>query len=172
MIVPTTPAGVADAVAELVLACAGRARVVLDGPPPTAPDLLAAEVGDRLRAAGRPAVTVRAGDFLRPASVRLEYGRDDPDEFLDGWLDEGALRREVLDPARTGGSGRVLPRLWNPDTDRAYRAGYEQLPADGVVVVSGALLLGRGLPADVTVHLRVDGPALARLLPPDQHWTL
>ncbi len=172
MIVSTSRAGVADAVTELVLARPGRTRLVLDGPPPADPGSLAAEIGERLRVAGRVAVPVRAADFLRPASVRLEYGRADPDEFLDGWLDEGALRREVLDPAGRGGSGRVLPRLWNADTDRAYRAGYEQLPDDGVVVLSGALLLGRGLPVDLAVHLHMGERALARLLPPAEHWTL
>lgn len=172
MIEPTTPAGVADAVTALVLARSGRTRVVLDGPPPADPAALAAEVAARLRVAGRVAVPVLAADFLRPASVRLEYGRDDPDEFLDGWLDEGALRREVLDPAAPGGSGRVLPRLWNARTDRAHRAGYEQLPDDGVVLLAGALLLGRGLPVDIVVHLRMGERALARLLPEAEHWTL
>ena len=32
-------------------------------------------------------VVVRCGDFLRPASVRLERGRDDPDAFYDDWVD-------------------------------------------------------------------------------------
>ncbi|MGI5126641.1 uridine kinase [Pseudonocardia sp. CA-107938] len=169
---PTTPDGVAEAVAELVLARPGRSRVLLDGPAPAAPEQLAEQVASRLRTAGRAALVVRAGDFLRPASVRLEYGREDPDEYLDGWLDEGALRREVLDPAAPDGSGRVLPRLWNPATDRAYRAGYEQLPASGVVLLAGALLLGRGLPADVTVHLHMGAAALARRLPAEEHWTL
>lgn len=172
MIVPTTRGGVADAVAELVLARAGRLRVIVDGPPPTAPEELAADVGERLRAAGRAAVVVRAADFLRPASVRLEFGRDDPDEFLDGWLDEGALRREVLDPAGPDGSGRVLPRLWDAAADRAYRAGYVHLPAGGVTLLAGALLLGRGLPAAPAVHLHMGAAALTRRLRPDEHWTL
>jgi hypothetical protein len=169
---PTTPDGLADAVAGLVLARPGRTRVLLDGPAPTSPEGLAGHVADRLQVAGRAALVVLAADYLRPASVRLEYGREDPDELLDGWLDEGALRREVLDPAASGGSGRVLPRLWNPATDRAYRAGYEQLPDSGVVLLAGALLLGRGLPADVSVHLHMGAAALARRLPPEEHWTL
>ena len=69
-------------------------------------------------------VVVDAADYLRPASVRLEFGRTDPDEFLDGWLDVGGLRREVLDPAGPDGSGRVLPRLWDAAADRAYRDRY------------------------------------------------
>ena len=169
---PTTPDGLADAVAGLVLARPGRTRVLLDGPPPTSPAGLAAQVADRLQVAGRAALVVLAADYLRPASVRLEYGREDPDEYLDGWLDEGALRREVLDPAAPDGSGRVLPRLWNPATDRAYRAAYAQLPGAGVVLLAGGLLLGRRLPADVSVHLHMSAAALTRRLPPEEHWTL
>jgi hypothetical protein len=117
-------------------------------------------------------VVVSAVDFLRPASVRLEFGREDPDEFLDGWLDTGGLRREVLDPAGPGGSGRVLPRLWDAVADRAHRDRYVELPADGAVLLAGALLLGRGLPLDLTVHLRMTNAALSRTLPADEQWTL
>ena len=36
----------------------------------------------------------------------------------------------------------------------------------------GALLLGRGLPLDLAVHLRMSEQALARRLPADERWTL
>ncbi|TWF77463.1 hypothetical protein FHX44_113372 [Pseudonocardia hierapolitana] len=169
---PVTPARLVDEVVELVDARPGRVRVALDGPPPTRPLDLAERVADALRTRGRMAVVVSAGDFLRPASVRLEFGREDPDEFLDGWLDTGGLRREVLAPAGPGGSGRVLPRLWDAVADRAHRDRYVELPADGVVLLAGALLLGRGLPLDLAVHLRMTPAALTRTLPDDEHWTL
>jgi hypothetical protein len=38
--------------------------------------------------------------------------------------------------------------------------------------VSGAVLLGRGLPAEVAVHLRLTPAALVRRTPDDQAWTL
>jgi hypothetical protein len=171
-ITPVTPDRLVDEVVELVDARPGRVRLALDGPPPTHPLDLAEQVADVLRTRGRATVVVNAGDFLRPASVRLEFGREDPDEFLDGWLDEGGLRREVLDPAGPDGSGRVLPRLWDAVADRAHRDRYVQLPDDGVVVLAGALLLGRGLPLDLAVHLRMSSAALARTLPEDEHWTL
>jgi hypothetical protein len=171
-ITPVTPHRLVDEVVGLVDARKGRVRLALDGPPPTHPLDLAGRVADALRTRGRAAVVVSAGDFLRPASVRLEFGREDPDEYLDGWLDAGGLRREVLDPAGPGGSGRVLPRLWDVVTDRAHRDGYVQLPADGVVVLAGALLLGRGLPLDLAVHLRMSPAALSRTLPQDERWTL
>ncbi|MFR9803308.1 uridine kinase [Pseudonocardia sp. RS010] len=150
----------------------GRVRVALDGPPPTGTAELAEAVVEGLRLRGRAAVTVRAGDFLRPASLRLEYGHHDEDMFLDGWLDEGALRREVLDPAGPDGTGRVLPRLWDAERDRAYREDYRDLGAGGVVVVAGALLLGRGLPFELVAHLHMDRAALARRTPEEERWTL
>jgi hypothetical protein len=171
-ITPVTPDRLVDEVLALVDARAGRLRLALDGPPPTRPLALAERVAVGLRTLGRAAVVVNAADFLRPASVRLEFGREDPDEFLDGWLDAGGLRREVLDPAGPDGSGRVLPRLWDAVADRAHRDRHIQLPSDGVVVLAGALLLGRGLPLDLTVHLRMSTAALTRTLPENERWTL
>jgi hypothetical protein len=171
-ITPVSPDLLVEEITDLVAGRAGRVRLALDGPPPSGPVVLAERVAVQLRSLGRAVLVVAATDFLRPASVRLEYGREDPDEFLDGWLDEAGLRREVLGPAGPDGSGRVLPRLWDAATDRAYRDGYTELPADGVVVLAGALLLGRGLPFDVSVHLRMSSAALARSLADGEHWTL
>jgi len=150
----------------------GRLRVAVDGAPAAEPGRLADALVDPLRVRGRPAVRVDAGDFLRPASVRLEFGRTNPDVFYEGWLDEAALRREVLDPAAPGGSGRVVTRLWDARADRATREPYADLPGNAVVVVSGSLLLGAGLPFDVTVHLSVSAAALARRTDPADRWML
>ncbi|MFC4944879.1 uridine kinase [Pseudonocardia sp. GCM10023141] len=171
-IVPVSPERLVEVITSLVTQRLGRVRLAVDGPPPTRPVDIAGGVAAALRERGRGAVVVAAADFLRPASVRLEFGREDPDEFLDGWLDAAALRREVLAPAAPDGSGRVLPRLWDAASDRAFRESYVEIPPDGVVLVAGALLLGRGLPFDVTVHLRMNAAARARTLPADQQWTL
>jgi hypothetical protein len=149
-----------------------RLRVAIDGAPAARPEDLADALVDPLRVRGRPAVRIAADDFLRPASVRLEYGRTNPDAFYSGWLDEAALRREVLDPAGPGGSGRIVIRLWDARTDRATREPYTPLPPTAVVLVSGPLLLGAGLPFDATVHLEVSAAALERRTDPDARWTL
>ncbi|MEU8262280.1 uridine kinase [Micromonospora sp. NPDC048999] len=154
------------------VAVPGRLRVAVDGPPVADPDALAAALVDPLRAVGRPVLHVRAADFLRPASVRLEHGRTNPDAYYAGWLDEAGLRREVLDPAASDGSGRLLPSLWDAAADRASRAAYVELPPGGVVLVSGALLLGGGLSFDVTVHLELSPAALDRRTDPGLRWTL
>ncbi|MFE9203125.1 uridine kinase [Micromonospora sp. NPDC007230] len=171
---PITPARLVTELTDRLTGAAvpGRLRVAVDGPPAADPDALAGALVDPLRAAGRPVLHVRAADFLRPASLRLEHGRTDPDAYYEGWLDEAGLRREVLDPAGPDGSGRVLPSLWDTATDRASRAAYVELPAGAVVLVSGSLLLGGGLPFDVTVHVELSPAALDRRTDPELRWTL
>jgi hypothetical protein len=153
-------------------AVGGRLRVAIDGAPAADPAGLADALVDPLRVLGRPAVRISSDDFLRPASVRFEIGRTNPDAFYTGWLDEAGLRREVLDPSEAGGSGRILTSLWNAVTDRASRTPYRQVPPGTVVLVSGALLLGAGLPFDVAVHLELSAAALARRTAPELRWTL
>jgi hypothetical protein len=144
----------------------------VDGPDVARPDELAAAVAERLPPLGRPAVVVPADGFLRPASLRLEHGRTDPDARYTDWLDTGALAREVLDPVGPGGSGEYLPVLWDVVRDRAARVPPRSMPARGVLLVPGALLQGVGLAFDVVVHLRVAPAARRRRTPDDQAWEL
>ena len=150
----------------------GHLRVAIDGPPAAGADRLADALVDPLRVRGRPAIRISTADFLRPASLRWEFGRQNPDTFYAGWFDEAGLAREVLDPAGPDGSGRVVTRLWDAATDRAAREPYRVLAADTVVLVSGPLLLGAGLAFDLTVHLELSAAALARRTPGEESWTL
>lgn len=159
-----------DRLVQRVVSRDGLVRVIIDGAPPTRPDALADSFVDPLRALGRPVVRVHAEDFLRPASVRFEHGRHDPDAYLEDRLDVGALAREVLDPFVS--RGRVLPTLWDPVSDRSTRAAYVDVPERAVLVLDGWLLLGRWLDADLTVHLTVRPSTLARRTPADDRWTL
>jgi hypothetical protein len=161
---------VADQIAER--APERRLRVAVDGAEAAEPDELAAALIDPLRVRAREALQVRTTDFLRPASVRFEEGRTNPDAFYKRWLDEPGLRREVLDRLGPGGDGRVLPSLWDPLTDRATRAAYVAVPDGGVVLVSGPLLLGAGLEFDLTVHLWLSPSALRRRTTEARQWTL
>jgi hypothetical protein len=162
-------AELADRIADLG---SSRLRVLVDAAPAADPAALADALVDPLRLRGRAVLRVSAKDFLRPASLRFEHGRTDPDSYFEDWLDINGLAREVLDPAAPDGTGSVLPSLWNPDTDRASRASYVDVPENGIVLLDGALLLGRWLPFDLTVHLDLSPAALRRRTPPDEHWTL
>ncbi|MGK5113153.1 uridine kinase [Geodermatophilus sp. CPCC 205506] len=146
--------------------------MAVDGPDVAGPEDLARSLAERLPALGRAAVVVPAGGFLRPASLRLEHGRTDPDARYTDWLDAGALAREVLGPVGSGGSGEYLPVLWDVERDRAARARPEPMPAGGVLLVPGPLLQGLGLAFDVVVHLRVTPAARRRRTPGGQAWEL
>jgi hypothetical protein len=169
---PISPSLLVEQVADRIAALDGWVRVVIDGAPAAAPWILADALPEQLRLRGRAAIRVSAHDYLRPASLRLEYGRTDPDVFYDDWLDAKALDREVLSPLEPGGSGRIRPTFWDAATDRASRSGYVELPPGGVVLIDGPLLLGRWLPFDFSVHLWLSPAALARRTPPDDAWTL
>jgi hypothetical protein len=126
-------------------------------------DALAAAVSD----AGRPVLRVSRDGFLRPRSVRLELGADDPDAGWERWYDDGALRREVLEPVGPGGSMRLLPVLWDAERDRSVRAARAAAAPGAVVVVDGPYLLRWELADvfDLVVHLEVSAAALARRCP-------
>ncbi|RLL70167.1 uridine kinase [Streptomyces sp. Z26] len=149
-----------------------RLRVALDGPPAAHPEELAEALAEALRLRGRPVLTVAAGGFLRPASLRFEYGKRDPDAYVDLWHDTGALWREVFGPLDPGGDGRVLPDLWDPVTDRATRSARVALADGGVLLLHGPLLLGHWFPFDLTVHLSLTPAALDRRTDPAERWTL
>jgi hypothetical protein len=171
---PITPSLLVDELADRIAALrrSSWARVAVDGAPAARPDALADALVDPLRLRGREVLRVSAGDFLRPASLRLEYGRDDPDLYYTDWLDTGGLIREVLGPLEPGGSGRVLPSLWDSVADRATRAPYRTLPPGAVLILDGPVLLGRGLPLDYAVHLWMSPAALHRRTAPERRWTL
>jgi len=173
--VPVSPEALADLLTEMCLTAIGgvdrgRLRVAIDGADAAEPGRLADRLVEPLRAGGAAVARVRARDFLRPASLRWEFGRTDPDSFYDLWLDAAGLTREVLAPWAAG--ERYLPALWDATIDRAARAEYRPVPSRGVLLVDGPLLLGRGLPFDLSVHVRLSAGALRRRTPPDDAWTL
>ncbi|MGW2093464.1 uridine kinase [Promicromonospora sukumoe] len=145
-------------------------RLLVDGHPSTHPEALADALVAPLEAAGRPVARVQTGDFLRPRSLRLEHGREDPDSLLDGWIDVAALNREVL--TRVAERGEYLPSLRDPATDRATRAAYLPAAPGTVVVLDGALAIGRGLDVDLAVHLALKPATLRRRTPPDEEWSI
>ena len=151
----------------------GRAlRVVLDGPRSANVHTLADALVEPLRALGRAVVRVRADTFWRDASVRLEHGRHDVEAFGHDWLDADALRREVLTPLGPDGTGEYLPSLRDPVTNRATREPRRLAPNGAILVLSGELLLGAGLPFDRTIHLAVSAAGRARRMPGEWAWTL
>lgn len=147
-------------------------RVALDAPSWVELGPLTDALSTGLRALGRPVATVRASDFYRDASLRFEHGKTDVESFYTGWLDGAALQREVLRPLATAEGGHYLPTLRDQATNRATRSRPAPLPATGVLLVCGELLLGAGLSFDLAIHVAVSRAARKRLVPDDRRWTL
>ncbi|MFC3963036.1 hypothetical protein [Nocardia jiangsuensis] len=167
---PLSPGELVARIAERVLSRAERTVVAVDGADAADPESLADLLVSRLRETGRDAASVPLHGYVRPASLRLEYGRDDIDSYRDAWFDYAALDREVLRALRE--RGRWLPALWDEVADRSARATLRDASDGTVLVVSGPMLLGRGLAFDTTVRLELSEPALHRLTPDDQRWTV
>ncbi|QRP44200.1 uridine kinase [Amycolatopsis sp. FDAARGOS 1241] len=171
---PISPAALAAELTDRVAALPNRRLAVAVDGADAATDTsgLADALVAPLRLLGRATVRVSARGFLRPASLRFEHGKQNPDARYTDWLDLGGLRREVLDPLTAGGTGEVLPALWDTTRDRATRLARVPVPESGVVLVNGEFLLGAGLAFDLVVHLWLSPAALHRRLPADDAWAL
>lgn len=168
--VPITPAGLAERVTERVREIDGHAVLAVDGADAARPADLAHRIAATIGATGRPAGVVALHDYIRPASLRMEFGRTDEMSYRTAWFDYDAVRREVLDALRAG--HRWLPALWDERTDRSARAAVRTALPGTVLLVAGPMLLGRELSFDLTLRLDMSESALRRHTPADQAWTV
>lgn len=168
--VPITAAGLTGLLTDRILAARNRIVVAVIGADAADPVPFAHIVSRALRDRGRPAAVVSVHDYVRPASIRLEFGRNDEMSYRTLWFDYEALAREVVDSLRT--QGRWLPALWDEKADRSARATVETATDNTVVIVAGPMLLGRGLAFDLTVRLQLGEGALRRATAPDHLWTV
>ncbi|MFD0361212.1 hypothetical protein ACFQZZ_07080 [Nocardia sp. GCM10030253] len=162
--------GLIELVTTRILELPGRLAIAIDGADAAGPIPLADHIATTLRATGRAADVVSLHDYVRPASLRMEFGRDDELSYRTAWFDYEALRREVVDALHD--TARWLPALWDEHADRSARATIRPAGPDAVVLIAGPMLLGRTLPLDLTLHLDMSEPALRRNTPPDHQWTI
>ncbi|WP_194814093.1 hypothetical protein [Nocardia sp. XZ_19_385] len=165
-----TPPALADLIAARAADLPGHAVVAIDGADAADPIALAQQVAERLRTAGRPADAVSLHEFVRPASLRLEYEPTDEFTYRTAWFDYDGVNREVLVALRQ--HGRWLPALWDERTDRSARARIRTAAPDTVLLLAGPMLLGRNLDFDLTVTLRMSEGALRRRTDPAELFTV
>ena len=167
---PATPERLVDSIARWIDDRSPERGVVgFDGPEEIGTAALADNVAARLIAVGRPAVRVSTRWWWRPASLRLEFGRQEVDTLLRGWVDSAALGREIIAPLAAGAS-HIVARLRDPTTDRSLREQTEAVPANAVVLLDGPFLAALEFTVDALVHLKVSNAALARRLPAERQW--
>lgn len=167
---PITVCGLIDSITDLVLATPTRLAIAIDGADAAEPISLAQAVADNVRAHGRGCDVVSLHDYVKPASLRLEFGRNDEMSYRTIWFDYDALAREVVDALHN--DARWLPALWNEQADRSARTRVRAAAAGDVVLVTGPMLLGRNLAFDSTIRLHLSEAALLRATHTDQLWTV
>jgi hypothetical protein len=168
--VPTSAHALSRMIADRVRGISGRGVVAVDGADAARPTAFAQRIAEEIRADGRPADVVALHDFVRPASVRLEYGHTDELSYRSAWFDFAALQREVVDGLRL--HGRWLPRLWDERNDRSARAGLRNAGPTDIVIIAGPMLLGRGFVFDLSVRLDLSEAALRRKTTAEELWTV
>ena len=148
----------------------GRQLIGIDADPSWGGEGLADAIADELRRRGRPAIRASTRWWWRAAALRLEYGHTDATSLRRGWVDDSALRRELLDPLRVGTSGHYLARLRNPDTDRSIRESRRRAGDRDVLILDGPFLADLDLDLDARVAFRVSPGTVRRSLPADRGW--
>ncbi|MBF6170227.1 hypothetical protein [Nocardia blacklockiae] len=166
---PITADALLDLVTDRALGLPEPAVVAIDGADAAEPVAFARALAGRLPARGRPSGVVALHDYVRPASLRLEFGRDET-SYRTAWFDYAGVEREVLQGLRV--RRRWLPALWDEAADRSARAATVPAAADTVLFVAGPMLLGRGLAFDLTVELRLSEAALRRRTAPPDAFTV
>ena len=114
--------------------------VGIDGVDGSGKSIFAQDFARALRRIGRPAVVIHADDFLNLRAVRHRLGRDSPEGFWLHSYDYGALRRDVLEPLSSHGSGLYRNRSTDLNLDKWIEVDYEQALAETVVIVEGMFL--------------------------------
>lgn len=166
---PTTVDGLVEAVTEAACTRPGPVLVAVEGADAAEPREPADRIVESLRARGRPAARIWLHDYIRPASLRLEFGRD-ATTYRTAWYDYAALDREVVQALRR--HRRWLPALRYETGDRSARVAVRTADPGTVLVIAGPMLLGRNLDFDVTLRLQMSEAALRRRTDPAEHWTI
>lgn len=152
----------AEIASGLVAATGGPLRLGVDG---LGPDTraVADELADALGSAGLEALRVSTSLFLRPRSLRLEWGLPEAEDLLTSWFDDEALVREVLRPLGPDGDRHWVDGLRDPLTDRSLRRPTRLAGPQPVAVLDGPLLGRAGLAGHLDLIVRLQtGPAALR----------
>ncbi|MGK8523148.1 hypothetical protein ACRS6B_17025 [Nocardia asteroides] len=167
---PISRDGLVERVIEPVLTVRSHLVIAVDGADAADPVAIAHRIVEALRGAGRSADVVSLHDYVRPASLRMEFGRTDETSYRTAWFDYAAVRREVVNALRA--HGRWLPALWDEAADRSARAAIRTAPPATTILLAGPMLAGRRLEADSSLRLDLSEATLRRTTPPDAQWTI
>ena len=119
--IPSSPLALAEQIATLSGSFPSVAVVAIDGPDCAQPSRLAELVGTAVESRNRPSAVVSLHDYVRPASLRYEFGHEDALSYRTIWFDYPALDREVITAAPPPNGRSCRNSGTNPPIDRLVR---------------------------------------------------
>jgi uridine kinase len=137
-------------------------RVAVDGADAAGKTMFADSVALASCNRGRTVVRIGADDFEHPKSHRYRRGSVSPMGCFEDTYDHDSLERLVLQPLANGG-GRIVRRVYDPNTDRAVYPLEEDVPADAFVIVDGCFLLRKALRTNWELGLFLQATEAERL---------
>jgi uridine kinase len=136
----------------------GRLRVGVDGVDGAGKSVLADELADRIKVAGRLVVRASIDGFHRPRAERYHLGRTSPEGFYRDSYDYQRLCECLLNPFAPGGSGRFRIAAFDHRSDGPVAAPELIAGPNTVLIFDGIFLHRTELRGhwDFSVFLHVD----------------
>lgn len=136
----------------------GRLAVAVDGVDGAGKTVFADELAAELEILDQEVIRAGVDGFHNPRGVRYQQGRGSPDGYFEDSYNYDALRAELLDPLRPGGSGRFRRAVFDHRTNRSVHREREQAGETAILVFDGIFLHRAELCGywDHSVFLRVD----------------
>ncbi len=114
-----------------------RVSVAVDGLTASGKTTFGHELAQRLADAGRVALRASLDDFKRRWDDRHLYDRLSGEGYYRNAYDVDAVRRLLLEPAASDGTGRLALCSIDPITQVDHSTTVVEMPSDGVLVVDG-----------------------------------
>ena len=135
----------ASCIAQLAVAIAGLqtghpVRVAIDGVDAAGKSMLADELMEALRKAGRQVIRASVDGFHHPGERRYRRGRDSAEGYFLDWFDPAAVKQQLLLPLGPGGDRRFRTAVIDHRTDRAVDIPLQTAREDAVLLFDGVFL--------------------------------
>lgn len=114
--------------------------VAVDGVDGAGKSVFCDQLAETLTMLDRPVIRASVDDFHHPRAHRYQRGRQSPSGFWLDSFDYAALRRELLDPLRAGGTGRYRAAVHDVVSDAALDLPAALAPPGAVLVLDGLFL--------------------------------
>ena len=133
-------------------------RIAIDGVDGAGKTTLADTLAPVVTTRGRPTIRASVDDFHHPRAVRYARGRYSPEgHYLDSY-DYDSLRKLLLEPLGSGGSGRYIAKSFDLENDKPFDLDWQPAQPAAALIVDGIFLQRPELRSywDLLIFLKVD----------------